>query len=101
MRGDGAVFQSARNPNPSEAVRVHDKRTVSGDGVIALRTLCRLVVRRLLLCEIGNVETSPLAFLLIPPNQFLALTPGSPVRFCRRAIVQNAAVAGPCVSPAV
>src|SRR5438067_5207605 len=101
MRRQWAVFQSARNVEPSFAIGVHDERLVAGQSVVAASGALRFVIRRLGFGEIGRIEADPFFGGFIPPNQFLALAPGLAVGARRSAVIEDAAIGGPGESPTV
>src|SRR5204862_5785403 len=80
---------------------MHDERRVAGERFIAALVRVGLVVRRLAARAIRDVVSDPLALLFVPPDQRLALTPRRAVRLRRRAVVEDAAVERPRVTPAV
>src|SRR6185312_16697471 len=101
VRGQRTIFQSAADVNPTYAVRVHNERLVSAKGGIPFRSRFGLVIRRFVFCEIRCIQSCPLFFVLIPPNQFLALTPWFAIRPCRGPVVNNAPVRWPGIAPAM
>src|ERR1700679_50634 len=57
--------------------------------------------RRHFFCVIGNVVSSPLLVVLIPPNKLLALTPELTIGTRRGAVVDDAAIVWPGKAPMV
>src|SRR6266699_1385534 len=50
---------------------------------------------------VGIVQPAPLFFLFIPPDQFFPLAPGLSIGPRRSAVVNDAAIVGPCKSPSM
>ena len=101
VRWQRAVFQSAGNPNPSHAVRMHDEWLVTGNCIIAFRAFLWPIVWRLLLCEVRSVVACPFLLFGVPPHQRFALAPWLSIRTRRSTVVQNPAITWPCISPSV
>src|SRR3954470_20031905 len=80
---------------------MHDERRVAGERVVTLGVVAGAIIRRLRRGEIGDVETGPLLFGGVPPDEFLPLAPRAPVRAGRGAVVHDAAVGRPREPPAV
>src|SRR6201987_5525141 len=99
MSRQWAIPQAHRRPDPSQAIRMKDERTVSGECGIAPRSRLRPVVWRFGRAEIGNVQDSPLLLRLIPQDQFLLPAPGAAFRRSRGAVIENAAIGRPGKCP--
>src|SRR5215471_4753806 len=78
-----------------------DEGLITGDRIHALAARSRPVRGRLVLFEVRNVMPGPLILLFIPPDEFLALTPRPAIRPSRAAVVQNANIIWPGISPAM
>src|SRR5919205_800144 len=74
--GTDRVIPPLGHVEPAAAVRLHDERMVARDGVLGLRVVGRHVAGLLVLLEVGDVDTGPLAFAAVPPDVALALGPG-------------------------
>src|SRR4051812_34035295 len=61
----------------------------------------RLAIRRHFLVVVRCVEPCPLVLLRVPPHQLLPLAPRRPIRPRRRAVIQDANIAGPREAPAM
>src|SRR5688572_6573592 len=90
MGGKRTVLQAARHPQPAHAVGMHDEWFVSP-----------VVAGRFAALEVGHVMAGPFAFRFIPPHQRLALAPRFAVGTRRRAVVEDAPVERPRVTPTV
>src|SRR3982751_136259 len=101
MRRQRPIFQSARDPDPAHAIGMHDEGLVTCDGIVAFGGAARLVVGGFVFGEVGSVVAGPLVLLLVPPDKFLALAPRLAVGTRRRAVIKDAAIGRPRVSPAV
>src|SRR5581483_1903578 len=87
---------------PSDAVGVQGEGTAAAQSFNTFPMLnVTRIVRRNVLLVIRIVQAGPFFLLCIPPDQLLALTPGSAVRTRRGAVVNNAAIVRPGESPAV
>src|SRR3954453_7390621 len=87
--GQRAIFQSARDPDPAHAVRMHDEGLIARDGVVAIGIFARLVIGSFVFGEVGVVVAGPLVLLLVPPDEFLALAPRLAVGTRRRAVIKD------------
>ncbi len=75
-------------------------RSAQGFGAMPFLHIGRLIRRgRLLVIRI--IQTRPLLFLSIPPDELLSFTPWLSVGAGGRSVVDDAAVVGPRESPAV
>src|SRR3954452_16058133 len=72
---------------------------VAAERVLRLGVLGRDVARRLVLLEVRSVQSRPLALLVIPPDELLALRPRTALRVGGSAVVEDAAVVGPRPGP--
>src|SRR4051794_14781409 len=102
MRRQRTIFQSARNINPPDAIRVQSKWPGSAESGYAHAAI-QIVGSggREILFEIGVIETGPFFFLFVPPDQLLAVAPWLAVRTGRRAVINDAAIVRPYKSPAM
>src|SRR5437016_8169004 len=80
---------------------MHDERRVAGERFVAALRFAAARTRALRLGEIGHVVARPLLRLLVPPDQFLPLAPRLAVRRRGAAVVEDAPVERPGVSPAM
>ena len=102
MRRERAVFEATRNVNPSDTIGMQREWSCPAERLHAL-TVSQIVrhfggkVFRI----IRVVESTPLVFLFVPPNELLALAPGLSVGTSRGAVIDDAAVVWPRESPTV
>src|SRR5581483_11807742 len=101
VRGQRTIFQSATDVNPTHAIRMHYEWLISAKRIITFSSRSGLVIRRFVFCEIRCVQACPLFFPLVPPNQFLALTPRLAVKPGRSPVINKAPVRWPGIAPAV
>src|SRR5438270_2309957 len=80
---------------------MHDERRVARERLVAALLFVAWVVGPLLLREVRDVVAGPLPIRLVPPHQLLPLAPRRAVGARRAAVVEDAAVERPCVTPAV
>ncbi len=99
MGGQRSVGESGRHVQPGLAVGLHDERVRTGQGLRPARVLGRLVVRRLVLLEVGDVVPGPLAPLRVPPHQRLPLAPRPALGVGGGAVVQDPPVGRPGPRP--
>src|SRR6185312_6102435 len=71
MRGERTVFESAGDPQPAHAIRMHDEWLVSSDRLHAFCILLGTVIWGNVFFEIRNVLAGPFALILVPPDQLL------------------------------
>src|SRR5207244_4546807 len=90
-----------RHPEPADAVEMHDERRVAAKRFVAAFLLIALRIGTLRLCEVGNVVAAPLPFRVVPPHEFLPLAPRRSVRRGGAAVVEDAPIERPGVSPSV
>src|SRR5205085_6768408 len=101
VRRHWSVLQTFRHMQPAEAVFVQDEGGVAGDRVESVLVSSWPKLRRFFDREIRLIVAGPFALRRVPPNQFLALTPGLTGRTRARSIIYNAAIARPDEAPAV
>src|SRR6184192_1563836 len=102
MRWHRPVLQPAGNVQPAHAIRMQHEWSGAAECLHPVTVLqIFLSIRRSGLLEIRSVEPSPLSFLLIPPDQLLALAPRLSIRTRRSPVVNDAAVIRPCEPPTV
>src|ERR1041385_1027600 len=101
VRRQWTIIQSAGDPDPAHAVRMHNERFIASYGIIALRIFRRLVIRWFLLREVRSVMAGPFLLVGIPPHQRFALAPWLAIGTRRRSVVQNPSITRPCVAPPV
>src|SRR3954469_14071895 len=99
MRRQRSVDDAARCVQPTLAVRLHDERVGTADGVRPSGVLVGNVIGTLVRDEIRYVMTGPLTGVFVPPDVRLALAPRVALRVRRRAVVDDATVCRPCPSP--
>ncbi len=87
VRGEGAIVEPGRNPDPTEAVGVQDERLVSRECVVTFGARLRLVIGRLRGYEIGDIEAGPSMRGVVPPDEFFSVAPRFAVRPGGGAIV--------------
>src|SRR5665213_4256298 len=99
MGGEGAILAFAGGKEPADAVAFHDERMIAGDGLHALGAIGRLIIGLFVRLEVGRIDAGPLLLLLVPPDVFLALGPGSALRIGRGAVVHDPPIPGPGETP--
>src|ERR1051325_2409518 len=101
MGRDRTILQTLRNKKPAQAVLVQDERAVTRLTIEADLAIARLVIGWLVFFEISHVESDPVSFFGIPPDELLSLAPRCALRGGTGAVVENAAIAWPGEAPPV
>src|SRR5207249_10411570 len=99
MRWEWAVLQTLRDVHPAQAIFVQDEGRVAALTLKPSFVSSRSIIGRFACLEIRNVNAGPL--FRFPPNKLFAFAPRFTVRFCTRAIVNDAAIAWPTEAPTV
>src|SRR5438132_12767103 len=102
MRRQRPILQSTGNVQPAHAIRMQHEWPRAAECLHPV-TVFQIFfgIRRSSLLEIGSIQPSPLSFLLIPPDQLLALAPRLSIRTRRSPVINDTAVIGPCEPPTV
>src|SRR3569623_1715822 len=95
VRWQRAILQSARDIQPSHAVRMENEWSVARKSAHTGRARLRLIVGRFFLIEVGLVVAGPFLLLLVPPNQLLSFAPRRSVGTCGGAVIKDANVGWP------
>src|SRR4029079_5777388 len=95
------VLQAVGYPDPSHPVRMHDEWRIAAQALVARAAWRRHAIRRLGAAEVRRIEAGPLAHGLVPPDEFLALAPWTPVGTRRGAVVEDAPIGRPREAPAM
>src|SRR5579884_3559549 len=80
---------------------MHDERLVSSNRLHTFRSGLRTVIGSQVFLEVRNILASPLALVLVPPDQLLAFAPRLAIRTRRCAVVQDATIRRPREAPSV
>src|ERR1700756_4663405 len=99
MSRQGTVCQPDWNPDPTQTVRMQNEGPIAGERSVAFCACWRPVLWRLARSEIGNIQTNPLLFRFIPPDQLLAFAPGLPIGARRSSVINDATICWPGKGP--
>src|ERR1700759_216765 len=101
MHWQRAIFQAAADPDPANAILMHDEWLIASDCVIALCVFCGFIIRRFGFSEIRNIQACPFLLFFAPPDELFTFAPWLAIRTSRSAVVKNPPIARPCVTPAM
>src|SRR5439155_21923052 len=98
MGGERPVLQPTGGEEPAATVGFERERIRAGVKVDPATALLRRCSGRFLDGEIGDVVAGPFAGRGVPPDVLFPIRPGLAGRVRRGAVIEDAAVAGPCES---
>ena len=102
MRRQRTILQSAGNIEPAHTIRMQSERPRAAKRLRAVTFMnVRGMIGRHFFVVIGIVEARPMLFLVVPPNQLLALTPRFAIGPRGSAVVNDSTIIRPSKAPAM